>query len=77
MQKKQIDQSVTSLFTRYLARQDLKPNSVLAKKRALRYYLDIVGDSLISDVVPADCEDFKAVLIQGGRAESFGGEHVY
>jgi hypothetical protein len=64
MSKVRIDQSVSSLFERYLARQDIKPNTVLSKQRALRYYLAIVGDSPVGEVRPADCEDFKAALVK-------------
>jgi len=58
-------QSVSSVFELYLERSDLRPNSIIAKRRALRYFVEWFGDLPCSGVAVAMAEDYKVMLAKG------------
>jgi integrase len=60
-----MQQPITDAFEVYLDRSDLRPNSVRAKRQALRFFVKWFGDLPIGHVSCAIAEDFRAMLAKG------------
>jgi len=67
-------QSVTSLFTLYLSRSDLRESTIEVYGRAIRWFVEMFGDVAVGRLGYEHAEDYKVWL---GKGRSRGAANTY
>lgn len=66
-----MDQSVvSSLFKIYLRRSDLRESSIEIKSRAVRWFVELIGDMDVKGIRYSHAEDYKSWLAKGRSKSS-------